>query len=261
MTATPTATPTSGPSGVVQEGDGIVWNDGNGKQLAVPAIPGLKAELEGGKVVYAAETGNSYKLGKGVYGSFKPDVTTQQGDGSEISTGGIILDPRVVSKLPAKTGETIVLPGDPSNETNVSVTFDTLGLHGWRDTPRVLISADPGGTFTILNTINDPNGEYLIVQATGVTSWMYFSDYSGGKSTIGPGQDNLFIHVYGDQPLLGVTNDQHSHWVFGGLVKTGITGNISVSIDALQYDHPIDLTTIRTIGGVPIFLEAPSTSS
>ena len=137
--------------GFTQTEEGIVYYAEDGTAVPVAEVPGLQAEVHGSRVLYYALPGNHYNLIDGSYaGEFKPDVTMQQADGSSTQSGAIVAVGPVASRLlsdrlaaienPADRW-LIALPVDIRGEgPEVRVGFDSFGLHGWSDTPRVVVT-------------------------------------------------------------------------------------------------------------------------
>jgi len=133
-TSSPTEAPTPVTAGFTQNPDGtLVWKgpDASGKEidLNVPAIPGLQAVLEGGKVTYVALDGNRYGLkvdGKTEAAEYSPDVSVE---GTLV--GGLALEAHVANWYLQNTADVngippIISPVDFRTATGVSINKGTM---------------------------------------------------------------------------------------------------------------------------------------
>jgi hypothetical protein len=176
----PTQSPTRRPAGFASVGGVIVYYTADGTTVPVPSIAGLRPVLVGDKAIYYAQAGNRYNLVIGSYaGEFRPEVTMQQQDGSTAQTGGAVVVGPVAARLiadalaavPEASGRWVVaLPVDiRSSKQRVDVTFDSFGLHGWSDTPRVVVRFV--GQLPVVNVIPANTGYHVLVEQLGVTTW------------------------------------------------------------------------------------------
>ena len=177
---TATSTPTPRPAGFTVVGGFIVYYTADGTAVPVPPIPGLRSSVVGAKAFYYALAGNRYNLKIGSYaGEFRPEVTLQQEDGSTAQTGGAVVVGPVAGRLIADrlaalsgTGApwVVALPVDiRSSNQRVDVTFDGFGMHGWSDTPRVVVRFT--GELPVVNVIPGNFGYHVLVEQLGVTAW------------------------------------------------------------------------------------------
>jgi hypothetical protein len=108
-----------------------------------------------------------------------PNVAIQQLDGSSAQTGGIVLVGPVAARLIADALAAIASPADRwivalpvdirGTAKPVDVSFDSLGLHGVIDTPRVLVRYS--GALPVVNVIPDNAGYHVLVEQVGVSAW------------------------------------------------------------------------------------------
>jgi hypothetical protein len=176
----PTTSPTSHPAGYVWRGNTLVYYTGDGTVVPVPVPAGLRVTVTQGRATYYAASSNRYGLKLGSYaGEFRPDVTMQQADGSSAQTGGAVVVGLVASRLIADKLASyqidsdrwiVALPVDIRTASgHVDVTFDGFGLHGWSDTPRVVVRYV--GSLAVTNVTPSNTGYHVLVESLGVTAW------------------------------------------------------------------------------------------
>ncbi len=263
--ASPRQSPTRRPAGFAVVGGALVYYTADGTSVPVPPIAGLRSALVGDKAVYYALSGNRYNLVIGSYaGEFRPEVTMQQEDGSTAQTGGAVVVGPVAARLigdalaamPVASGRWIVaLPIDiRSSNRRVDVTFDSFGLHGWSDTPRVAVHFV--GQLPVVNVIPGNTGYHVLVEQLGVTTWQVIDPL---RLTLSPAEldaDHLMseLLVYGS----GTTNTGRDVLVDRrvDVGRTMLTAADEVSVSLVVRGSRADLGPDRVlqIGDVPVFV-------
>jgi hypothetical protein len=259
------ASPSPHPSGFVQTADGLVYYAEDGTAVPVQAVPGLAAELRGGKALYFALPANRYGLAEGAYGGeFQPNVTTQQADGSSAQTGGIVVVGPVASRLIAdrlagiKTGRDrwiVALPVDIRSEPQlVEVSFDTFGLHGWSDTPRVTVEFS--GSLPVVNVVPANTGYHVLVEQLGVTRWQVIDPLRLQLSTseIDPSCPMNELLLYGDGTPSVWRDVYQDERVAVGQVMLNATGEVSVSLVVPGSRADLGPDKVLMVGDVPVFV-------
>jgi hypothetical protein len=204
----PVASQTARPSGFAMRGESLVYYAADGTVVPVQPIAGLRAALVEGRALYYALASNRYGLKAGSYaGEFDPNVTMQQADGSSAQTGGIVLvGPAVKGLIADKLASIsapaqrwiVALPVDIRAATKtVDVGFDQYGLHGWSDTPRVVVRFS--GQLPVVNVIPNNAGYHVLVEQLGVTAWQVIDPARLGLSAtkLDPDHPMNELLVYG----------------------------------------------------------------
>ncbi len=248
---------------------GIAYFAEDGTVVPVSMLPGLRLEVRGGKASYYALAGNRFGLKAGAYaGEFKPNVIMQQPDGSSAQSGGMVVVGPVAARLITdqlgliKAGKdkwVVALPVDPRSEpvtSTVSVSFDSLGLHGISDTPRVVVRYD--GQLPVTNAIPTNGGFHVLVEGLSATAWQVIDPTRLGLAAdrIDPAHTMNELLVYGS----GAANLTRNFY-FDGRVVVGqkmLTAAAEVSVSlAVQGSHAdLGPDKILSVGDVPIFVAA-----
>jgi hypothetical protein len=261
----PKLSPTPRPAGFAVSGSSIVYYTGDGTIVPVPSIDGLRTALVGGKVIYSALAGNPYNLKIGSYaGEFRPNVTMQQTDGSTAQTGGIAAVGPVVSRLIsdrlADLSESserwvVALPVDiRSSNDRVDVTFDSFGLHGWSDTPRVAVRFV--GQLPVVNAIPDNSGFHVLVEHLGVTAWQVIDPLRLALSQTELDPEHLMnqLLIYGNGTAStgrDILVDEH---VDVGRVMLTAADEVSVSLVVRTSRADLGPDRVLQVGDVPVFV-------
>jgi hypothetical protein len=261
----PELSPTPRPAGFAVSGSSIVYYTGDGTIVPVPSIDGLRSALVGGKVIYSALAGNPYKLKIGSYaGEFRPNVTMQQTDGSTAQTGGIAAVGPVVSRLisdrladlPESSGRWVVaLPVDIRSSNNrVDVTFDSFGLHGWSDTPRVAVRFV--GQLPVVNAIPGNSGFHVLVEHLGVTAWQVIDPLRLALSQTELDPDHLMnqLLIYGNGTASTGRDVLVDERVDVGRVMLTAADEVSVSLVVRTSRADLGPDRVLQIGDVPVFV-------
>jgi hypothetical protein len=259
--------PSRHPVGFAISGAVLVYYADDGTSVPVPAVAGLRVEVRGGKALYLAVAGNRYGLKAGaVAGEFKPNVTTEQADGSSAQTGGIVASGPVASRLISdrlasmKAGPDrwiVALPVDVRQEpaaSMVTVTFDTLGLHGLSDTPRVVVRFD--GQMPITEAVPANGGFHVLVEGLGVTAWQVIDPTRLGlpadKIDATHAMNELLVYGGGAPSL---TSDfSFDARVVVGQKMLSATGDVSVSMVVAGSRADLGPDRLLRIGDVPVFV-------
>jgi len=198
-------TPSGHGTGFVVRAGSIVYLAADGTVVPVETVPGLRTAIVDGRALYYAQPSNPYGLRFGTYaGEFIPNVTMQQADGSSAQTGGIVFVGAVTARLIAdRLAATsvpserwiVALPVDITGAVKtVDVGFDVFGLHGWSDTPRVVVHFS--GQMHVTNVIPENAGYHVLVEQLGVTTWQVID-----PTRLTPGSEltdnlpNAVVHV------------------------------------------------------------------
>jgi hypothetical protein len=258
-------TPSTRPPGFVVHGESIVYYLSDGTAVPMQPVPGLRGALVEGQALYYAQPTNPYGLRAGTYaGEFMPNVTMQQADGSSAQTGGIVLVGSVANRLisdrlaaPAvpALGWVVALPVDiRSTAKPVDVGFDLFGLHGWSDTPRVVVRFS--GPLHVTNIIPGNAGYHVLVEQLGVTTWQVIDPTRFGLSPTKLDPDHLMneLLVYGTG-----TPSVRADVIVDRRVPVGramLTASDEVSVSLVIRGSRADLgpDRILKVGDVPVFV-------
>ena len=265
----PTPAVSASPSGrsarFVKVGDGFVYNADDGTQVPVPLVPGLGVAINSGRATYFALASNRYGLKTDSYaGEFMPLVTMGQTDGSSAQTGGVVLVGPVINRLvldrlaaaPSDADRWVVaLPIDiRKSPSPVSVSFDTFGLAGWSNTPRVLVKFD--GSLPIVEAVPANGGFHVLVEQLGVTRWQVIDPVRLGlpPDSIDPGHVMNELLVYGSGTP-SVTRDKFFdvRAAIGSLMLTA-ADDVSVSLVVNGSRADLGADKVLTVGDVPVFV-------
>lgn len=270
-TPSASAAPSSHPVGFAATKSGIAYFAADGTVVPVPTMVGLSLDVRSGKASYLAAAGNRYGLKTGAYaGEFKPNVTMQQADGSSAQTGGIVLVGAVAARLisdklgPIKAGSDrwiVALPVDPRSEpttSTVTVSFDTLGLHGLSDTPRVVVRFD--GQLPVSDPIPANGGFHVLVEGLGVTAWQVIDPTRLGLPTdkIDPAHPMNELLIYGGGTASITRNFYFDSRVVVGQRMLLAGGDVSVSLAVAGSHADLGPDKILHLGDVPVFVAASS---
>jgi hypothetical protein len=266
---TPSAppTPANRSAGFVARGSSIVYYTADGTPVPMEPIPGLRTALIEGRALYYALAKNPYNLVTGSYaGEFMPGVTMQQVDGSSAQTGGIALVGPVVNRLISdRLAQTsvpserwvVALPVDIRNATRtVDVSFDLFGLHGFSDTPRVVVRFS--GPLPVVNVIPANAGYHVLVEAVGVTTWQVIDPtrLKLSATTLDPDHMMNELLVYGTGTS-NVHNDiRVDRRVPLGQVMLTASSEVSVSLAVRSSKADLGPDRILKIADVPVFVTA-----
>jgi hypothetical protein len=260
----PSRSPTPRPAGFVVTGGAIVYYTSDGTVVPMPAIAGLRSALIENRAIYYAQSGNRYNLQIGSYaGEFRPDVTMQQPDGSTAQTGGVVVVGQVAGRLiadalaemPEGSAWVVALPVDiRSSNRRVDVTFDSFGLHGWSDTPRVAVRFV--GQLPVVNVIPANAGYHVLVEQIGVTAWQVIDPTRLTLSDSALDKDHLMneLLVYGNG-----TSSTGRDILVDKRVEVGrvmLTAADEVSVSLVVRDSRADMTPDRVlqVADVPVFV-------
>jgi hypothetical protein len=249
----------------VQTESGLAFRAEDGSLIPVAEVPGLRVELRGGKAVYVALASNRYRLVTGSYaGEFKPNVTMQQADGSSTQSGGIVVVGPVAARLIADrlAGiETpadrwvVTLPIDIRTATKpVDVTFDDFGMHGWTDTPRVVVRYS--GSLPVVNAIPANGGYHVLVEQLGASRWQAIDPTRLNLSTtaIDSGHPMNELVVYGSGTPSVRRDIDVDRRVAVGQRMLAAADEVSVSLAVLGSRLDITPDRVLTVGDVPVFV-------
>jgi hypothetical protein len=259
--------PSTHVSGFGESNGLLAYHTNDGTIVPVQIVPGLRAELRTGRVRYYALAGNRYGLVAGSYaGEFKPNVTMEQANGSTAQTGGVVLVGTVTSRLIADELAAISVPSDrwvvalPVDITTeavtdqVGVTFDGFGLHGWSDTPRVVVHF--AGPLPLANVIPSNGGYHVLVEQLGVTAWQVIDPtrLALSQTKLDPAHLMNELLIYGSgQPSV------HANVFVNGRVPVGqkmltVSDEVSVSlvVNGSRADFPP--SKVLVVGDVPVFV-------
>jgi hypothetical protein len=258
-------TPSARAAGFVVSGGSIVYYTADGTPVPMEPVRGLRMALVGGRARYYALSPNPYGLRTGAYaGEFMPDVTTEQADGSSALTGGIVLVGAVAGKLIADDLASIdapaqrwvvALPVDIRGASAaVDVGFDAFGLHGWMDTPRVVIRFS--GQLPVVNVIPGNAGYHVLVEQLGVTTWQVIDPTRLLLSPTKLDTEHLMneLLVYGTG-VPSVTSDVRvDRRVPVGRAMLSASGEVSVSLAVQASRLDLGPDRILKVGDVPVFV-------
>jgi hypothetical protein len=258
--------PTRHPNGFAPLGDGFVYYGEDGSLVPVPEIPGLVIQIQSGRAIYYALGSNKYGLKTGSYaGEFLPLINMGQIDGSSGDTGGVVLSGPVVSRLLSDALAQIstdadrwlvALPVDvrSSRGSLVDVSFDSFGLAGWTNTPRVRISFP--GSVPLVESIPTNGGFHALVESLGVTAWQVIDPVRLGLPTdaIDPAHAMNELLIYGD----GTVSAGHDVLVDGrvavGTPIMNVTSDVSVSLAVKGSHAALGPDKILKVGDSPVFV-------
>jgi hypothetical protein len=263
--SSPVASQTARPSGFAMRGASLVYYAADGTVVPVQPVAGLRAALVEGRALYYALAANRYGLKTGSYaGEFDPNVTMQQADGSSAQTGGIVLVGAAAKRLIADNLASIsapaqrwivALPVDIRAATKtVDVGFDQYGLHGWSDTPRVVVRFS--GQLPVVNVIPNNAGYHVLVEQLGVTAWQVIDPARLGLSLtkLDPDHPMNELLVYGSG-----TPGVRKNVLVDRRVAVGqpmLTASDEVSVSLVVNGSRADLGPDRVlkVGDVPVFV-------
>jgi hypothetical protein len=260
----PTQSPTRRPTGFAVVGGLVVYYTADGTAVPVPPIAGLRSALIGDKAIYYALAGNRYNLVIGSYaGEFRPDVTMQQSDGSTAQTGGAVVVGPVAGRLiadalaamPEDSSWIVALPVDiRSSNQRVDVTFDGFGLHGWSDTPRVVVHFV--GQLPVVNVIPGNAGYHVLVEQLGVTTWQIIDPL---RLTLPPSSldpDHLMneLLIYGSGTASTGRDVLVDRRVEVGRAMLTAADEVSVSLVVRGSRADLGPDRVLQIGDVPVFV-------
>jgi hypothetical protein len=251
------------------EGDSVLVPTPKGSaslRSGQPETPGAKSPSPSPKLSPTPRpAGYSYNLKIGSYaGEFRPNVTMQQTDGSTAQTGGIAAAGPVVRRLISdsladlseSSGRWVVaLPVDiRSSNDRVDVTFDSFGLHGWSDTPRVAVRFV--GQLPVVNAIPDNSGFHVLVEHLGVTAWQVIDPLRLTLSQTELDPDHLMnqLLIYGNGTAgtgRDVLVDEH---VDLGRVMLTAADEVSVSLVVRTSRADLGPDRVLQVGDVPVFV-------
>ena len=265
LTAAPT--PTARTAGFVVQGASIIYYTADGTAVPMEPVPGLRMALVDGRALYYAQSPNPYGMRTGVYaGEFVPNVTTQQADGSSAQTGGVVLVGAVATRLIADrlaalatSGASwiVALPVDiRATAAPVDVAFDTFGLHGWADTPRVAVRFSGELPVTEINPGNA--GYHVLVEQLGVTTWQAIDPL---RLTLSPTKLDVQhlmneLLIYGTGAASTTTDVLVGRRVPVGKAMLSAAGEVSVSLTVKGSHLDLGPTRILELDDVPVFVAA-----
>jgi hypothetical protein len=267
--ATPSPAPTRAP-GFVSSGDSSYYLTADGSRIPVVPVTGLAIQIQNGRAVYYANSGNKYGLKTGSYaGEFLPLVTMGQPDGSSAQTGAAVLAGPVANKLTtdalahitdAANRWLVVLPLDirAARGSFVDVSFDDFGLSGIANTPRVLIRFP--GVLPLVEAVPSNGGVHVLVEGINVTRWQVIDpirlNLSPNKIDATKAMNQLI--VYGDgTPSLQFDQFIDGHLGMGSQVMD-VSGDVSVSLAVTGSHSDIGPQNVLQIAGVPVFVASAS---
>lgn len=261
----PAPSPTARPPGFAMRGGSLVYYAADGTVVPVQPVVGLRTALVEGRVLYYALASNRYSLKAGSYaGEFDPNVTMQQADGSSAQTGGIVLVGPAANRLIADKLASISAPAQRwvvalpvdirAASKTVDVGFDQYGLHGWSDTPRVIVRF--AGQLPVVNVIPNNAGYHVLVEQLGVTAWQVIDPARLGLSAtkLDPDHPMNELLVYGNG-----TPSARRDVLVAGRVAVGqpmLAASDEVSVSLVVRGSRADLGPDRVlkVGDVPVFV-------
>jgi hypothetical protein len=261
----PTRSPTPRPAGYAYRGTSLVYYTGDGTVVPVPIPAGLRVSVASGRAVYYAGSGNRYGLALGSYaGEFRPDVTMQQADGSSAQTGGVVVVGAVASRLIADklaSYETasdrwiVALPVDIRTAgPHVDVTFDGFGLHGWSDTPRVVVRYV--GSLPVTNVIPSNTGYHVLVEGLGITAWQVIDPLrlSLSASKLDPAHLMNELLIYGSGAASTKRDVLVDRRAAVGQEMLSASDEVSVSLVIRGSRADLGPDRVLQVGDVPVFV-------
>jgi hypothetical protein len=262
--SSPTPVSTPRPTGFAVVRGQIVYFSPDGTTVPMPAITGLTPKLVESQAIYYAASSNDFGLHTGDYaGEFMPNVATEQADGSSAQTGGVVLVGNVVARLIEERLADIAAPDDRwivalpvdirGTEKPVDVSFDAFGLHGWSDTPRVVVRFQ--GELRVTDIIPSNSGYHVLVEALGVTTWQAIDPARLTLSSEKLDPDHLMneLLVYGTGAPNVVADVLVNKPVPIGKTMLLVSGEVSVSLVVRGSRADLGPDRILKIGDVPVF--------
>jgi hypothetical protein len=263
-TPSPTAKRTPRPIGFTVVGSQIVYYAPDGTSVPMPAIGGLTAKLVEGQALYYAAASNEFGLRAGDFaGEFRPNVTIEQTDGSSAQTGGAVLVGPVVTRLIANRLADVTSPADRwivalpvdvrGSDKPVDVSFDNFGLHGWSDTPRVVVRFS--GQLRVTEIIPSNSGYHVLVESLGVTTWQAIDPTRLTLPSDKLDYEHLMneLLIYGTGSTNLAANVQVDRAVPVGQTMLLASGDVSVSLVVRDSRSDLGPDRILKIGDVPVF--------
>lgn len=261
----PGPTPSPRPAGFALRGGSLVYYTGDGTVVPVPALSGLRVGVVEGRAIYVALSSNRYNLRSGSYaGEFRPDVTMQREDGSSAQTGGVVVVGPVAARLIADKLATIssaadrwvvALPVDIRSATQrVDVTFDGFGLHGWSDTPRVVVRYV--GSLPVVNVIPANFGYHVLVEQLGVTAWQVLDPLrlTLSASQLDPDHPMNELLIYGSGASSAKRDILVDRRVAVGQPMVTAASEVSVSLVVRGSRADLGPDRVLRVGDVPVFV-------
>ena len=261
----PVPSPTAHPPGFVMSGGSLVYDAADGTVVPVQPVAGLRAALVEGRALYYALASNRYGLKTGSYaGEFDANVTMQQADGSSAQTGGIVLVGLAANRLIADKLATIsapaqrwivALPVDIRTATKpVDVGFDQFGLHGWSDTPRVVVRF--AGPLPVVDVIPNNAGYHVLVEQLGVTAWQVIDPTRLGLSAtkLDPDHPMNELLVYGSGTPSVRSDVLVDRRVAVGQRMLIASDEVSVSLVVPGSRADMGPDRVLKVGDVPVFV-------
>ncbi len=246
-------------------GESILYYMADGTAVPVEPVPGLRAALVEGHALYYAVSPNPYGLRAGAFaGEFMPNVTMGQADGSSAQTGGIVLVGAVASRLIADTLAATAVPSERwvvalpvdirGAAKTVDVGFDPFGLHGWSDTPRVVVRFS--GQLPVVDVIPGNAGYHVLVEQLGVTTWQVIDPTRLALSPTKLDSDHLMneLLVYGTGTPSVRTDVRVDRRVPVGLSMLSASDEVSVSLVIRGSRVDLGPDRILKVGDVPVFV-------
>jgi len=135
------------------------------------------------------------------------------------------------------------------------VTFDSFGLHGWSDTPRVAIHFV--GSLPVVNVISPPNGGYhVLVEQLGVAAWQVIDPTRLGLSTSELDPTHLMneLLIYGSGKPSVRTDVFVNRQVPVGQKMLLASDEVSVSLVVKDSRADFPTNKVLTVGDVPVFV-------
>jgi hypothetical protein len=262
---TPGVAPSDHPIGFVVSGKSIVYFTSDGIAIPMPAIAGLRTALVDDRALYYAVSPNAFGMKAGAYaGEFVPSVSMQQADGSSALTGGAVLVGRVATALvagrlaqmdPGAPHWVVPLPVDIRGYKKlVDVGFDSFGLHGWSDTPRVVVRFT--GQLPVTEIIPNNAGYHVLIEELGVTTWQAIDPSRLALPQTKLDADHLMneLLVYGTGAA-GVHSDVRVDKPVGlGRLMLFASDEVSVSLVVRGSRADLGPDRILKVGDVPVFV-------
>jgi hypothetical protein len=261
----PVASQTAHPPGFTTRGGSLVYYAADGTVVPVQPVAGLRAALVEGRALYYALASNRYGLKAESYaGEFDPNVTMQQADGSSAQTGGIVLVGSAVNRLIADKLATISIPAQRwsvalpvdirAATKTVDVSFDQYGLHGWSDTPRVVVRFS--GPLPVVNAIPNNAGYHVLVEQLGVTAWQVIDPVRLGLSPteLDPDHPMNELLVYGSGTPSTSKDVLVDHRVALGQPMLTASDEVSVSLVVNGSRADLGPDQVLKVGDVPVFV-------
>jgi hypothetical protein len=230
-TPSPTASPTEVPTGYEPQPDGtIYWYTEAGDRETVPTIDGLKAQVQGNRILYEAEAGNRFGLKEGAYsGEFNKYVKVENKQ-----TGGAVLEPQVVyifvkdklATIPNQSDKWVAsIPlniTDATADTGINLSFGS----GYGDNQIKIASVSFNGPLEVTDIFPVSDGKNLATGNSIYYGHFYYSQFklNSEKAEIPLGKEMSFFSVDGN--FEGITPTMEAS--FGNKVCTA-TGSITIA--------------------------------